>query len=228
LLSAAWDGDEREEQVTLEQVPPQVRAAILRETTDGVILEIVREVEGAEFTFEVEVLFETGGLEIEFAADGTVIERDALELGDEDDDEEGEGDEDDDDEGEDDDGEQIPVRALPVAVRRALGELAGDHDFVTSVEREHGVTVYEARWEEAGRSIEVEVTAEGDLLEIEEIVAAESVPAAVCRAAEVGLPGAVVLTYRKKTVFNYEVEAVIDGREHEVLIHPTGRFLDDE
>jgi hypothetical protein len=90
------------------------------------------------------------------------------------------------------------------------------------MEREGVVTVYAARWEADGRTTEAEVTAEGDLLEIEEIVPADSVPEAVRRTAEERLAGAPTVTYVWKMVFVYEAEGVVDGRHREVLVFPTG------
>jgi hypothetical protein len=227
-LGAALVEDEREEQVTLDQVPPAARAAILREAGDGIILEIVRELEGGQVIYEAEILMDGVRIvEVEVATDGTVLEREtrgADEIDDEDDDEDEEAD--DEDEDEDEDADRIPIGRIPAPALRALEEYTAGRDFTASMEREDGVTVYEATWEIEGRLTEVVVTADGVLLEIEEIVPEASVPPAVLRTADELFPHAARRTYEKKLVVIYEVEAVIDGREREVLILPTGRRLD--
>ncbi|MHC4080104.1 MAG: PepSY domain-containing protein [Planctomycetota bacterium] len=220
-LSGARIDDEQEEQVELDQVPPAVRDAILREAGDGIILEIVRELENGQVVYEAEILLGQGEMiEVEIATDGTVLEREAT-----DGDDEGE-DGDDDDDDDDEDTDRIPVSRIPAPALRTLEEYVAGRDFTASMERENGVTVYEARWEVEGRPTEVAVTADGILLEIEETVAEDSVPAAVWRTADELLPGAAERTYERKLVVIYEVEAVVDGRKREVLILPTGRRLD--
>jgi hypothetical protein len=207
-LGAALVEDEREEQVTLDQVPPAARAAILREAGDGIILEIVRELEGGQVIYEAEILMDGVRIvEVEVATDGTVLEREtrgADEIDDEDDDEDDEADD------EDEDADRIPIGRIPAPALRTLEEYTAGRDFTASMEREDGVTVY----------------ADGVLLEIEEIVPEASVPPAVLRTADELFPHAARRTYEKKLVVIYEVEAVIDGREREVLILPTGRRLD--
>lgn len=244
LLSGAWTGILRDEEkpVALEEVPAAVRSAIQREAADGVILKIVREVErSGRVTFEAEILVANGLWEVEFASDGTVLEREALQMGGGDDDDDGDadddddgdddegddddGDDDDDAGGDDDDGQRVNAGDVPAAVHLALTDYAGPRGYSFSMEREHGVAVYEARWQADGRSFEAEVSADGRLLEIEETVPAEAVPPAVRQAAEARLGGAAGATFHKLTVFLYEAEAVVDGREREVLVSPTGRVI---
>jgi uncharacterized membrane protein YkoI len=227
FLGGALIEDEREEQVTLDQVPPAVRAAILREAADGIILEIVREIEDGQEIFEAEILVDAATvIEVEFAPDGRVLERE-IRGADEDDDEDGDDDEADDEDDDDEGADRIPVSRIPAPARRTLEEYADGQDFIASMEREDGVTVYEARWADEGGSTEVVVTADGTLLEIEENVLEASVPPAVLRTADELFPPAAERTYVRKLVVIYEVEAVVDGREREVLILPTGRSHDD-
>ena len=85
----------------------------------------------------------------------------------------------------------------------------------------------EARWEVNGLRFEAEVTEDGLLLELEEVVAADAVPAAVRRMVEQLLPGATEVNYVQITVFSYEVEAVVDGVPRELRILPTGHVADN-
>lgn len=224
VLAATWIGDEREQRVTLDQLPAEVMVAVLREAGTGEILEIVRDVDGDRVIFEAEIRKDGRVMEIEFAADGTVLER---EEGDDDEADDEDDDGDDEDEGENEQqGAGIPAQELPNAARLALAQLVGHEDFAAWTERVHGTTVYEARWVADGRQLEAEVTEEGVLLEIEEIVPADAVPEAVRRQAEQQLPDATELRYVQITVFTYEVEAVVDGRSRELKILPTGRVVD--
>ncbi len=224
VLAVTFVGEEREQRVTLDQLPAAVMVALLRDAGTGEILEIVREIEGDRVIFEARI--RNGGrvVEIEFAADGTVLER-------EDADDDDEAHDDDDGEADDDEDEEaagMPARDLPPAARQALAELVGHDDFVAWVERMHGLTVYEARWEANGRQFEAEVTEDGLLLELEEVVPADAVPAAVRRLVEQQLPGATEVNYVQITVFSYEVEAVVDGVPRELRILPTGHFADND
>jgi hypothetical protein len=227
-LSGASLEDEREESVALDQLPAAVRATILREAGDGIILEIVRELEGGRMIYEAEILCDGVQIvEVEVSADGRVLEREARGVHEEDDEDEDDGDDDEGDDEEDEDADRIPVSRIPAPARRTLEEYADGRDFIATSERQDGVTVYEARWEADGRATEVTVTADGLLLEIEEIVGEDSVPEAVLRTADELFPGAASRAYEKKLVVIYEVETVVDGRGREVLILPTGRRLDD-
>ncbi len=93
------DQGERERDVTIDEVPEAVRATILREAGDNEIEEIEEETKNGVTTYEAE--WHEGGkeVEIEVAADGTLLEKEI-----EDDDDEGDaGDDDEDDDDEDDD-----------------------------------------------------------------------------------------------------------------------------
>ncbi|MHC4219518.1 MAG: hypothetical protein ACYSU7_13825 [Planctomycetota bacterium] len=226
-LSGAAFEEEKEEQVTLDQVPKAVQATILREAGDGIILEIVREIEGDRVVYEAEILFDGVEIvEVEVATNGRVLEREARGVDEQDDEDEGE-DEDEGDE-DDEDADRIPVNQVPAPALRVLREYAGDRNFVASREQEHGVTVYEARWEVDGRPTEVVVTADGVLLEIEEIVPEDAVPADVLRAVDGLFAAGAERVYEKKIVVIYEVETVVDGRAREVLVLPTGRVLHED
>ena len=234
VLAGGVAMSDREEELTLEQVPAEVLVTILAVVGDGRILEIVREVHKGRTTYEVEFLLDGREVEIEIAPDGRVLQRTAGDDddGDDDDDDDGDDDGDDDNDGDDDDDDaqeaSLPLGQVPAPVLRTVEEFAGDRDFAVSVEQEHGVTVYEARWQNEGRWFEVEMTADGTLLEFEEFIPEDWVPAAVRRTVEEQFPGATNLTYQKRAVYLYEIEAVVDGRHREVTVLPTGFVLDHD
>ncbi len=128
----------------------------------------------------------------------------------------------------DEDDEQISIDKVPAKAREALLKHAQGAKF-TEVEREkvRGVVFYEAEWMVDGREHEAKVTADGSLVELEEEVDAQSVPAAVRKAASKAFPKSAKLTFEKKTIVLYEVEAKVDGKEREVLISPSGQVHDE-
>ncbi|MHC4500049.1 MAG: PepSY domain-containing protein, partial [Planctomycetota bacterium] len=77
------DDDEDEEQVSIDQVPAVVKATILKEAQGGTIKEIERETEDGKTLYEAEVIINGQEVEIEVAADGTLLGK---EVEDEDDD----------------------------------------------------------------------------------------------------------------------------------------------
>lgn len=116
---------------------------------------------------------------------------------------------------------------IPAKARTALIKLAGDAR-ITEMEREreHGVVLYEAEWITAqGREQEAVVTADGDLVEIEEEIDAKDVPPRVQAEVARLFPGAARFEYEKVMIVAYEIEATVNGREREVLITTLGTVL---
>jgi len=71
---AAWSGAGKdEEQVSLDQVPPAVKATILKEAQGATIQEIERQTQAGEVTYEANVIIGAQEVEIEVAADGTLL-----------------------------------------------------------------------------------------------------------------------------------------------------------
>ncbi len=182
LALGALVDDEHEAEITLEQCPAAVRATILRGAGDGKITEIERETDkNGKVTYEAE--FMQDGREIEIAPDGTLLGREVEDEGDDEDD--------------------LSLGDIPEPARRALQRLAGDAKIIeVEREREHGVVVYEATWRRNGTTDEAEVTAGGALLETEQTVRGEQVPAAV-RAAIVKRFGDANVQIEKITIVMY-------------------------
>lgn len=217
----ADDSDEGEEMVALEDLPAAVRAAVQAAAPGGQLLEAEKETEDGAVVYEVEVRLADGRLvDITVTPDGQV-----LEIEDEDEDEA-----DDDDDGE----ESIAPEALPTAVKAAVQAVAPSGRIVkASTERENGVLVFEVEVETAdGGEMEIAVTAEGNVLEIEEALLADQLPAAVQRTLAHVLPGGSTAEVEKKMIVVYEIEKTIDGVEYELVIDQVGRILsissDDE
>jgi hypothetical protein len=69
------DGDENEVKVTLDQVPPAVKDAILNEAGSNPIKEIEAETKGGKTVYEAEWVVAGQEIEIKVAADGTILKR---------------------------------------------------------------------------------------------------------------------------------------------------------
>ncbi|MBA3502956.1 MAG: hypothetical protein H0T65_21520, partial [Deltaproteobacteria bacterium] len=83
-------------------------------------------------------------------------------------------------------------------------------------------------WHVDGLEREAEVTASGELLELEEEVRSEQVPSTVRAMALVKLPNAQSIKFIKLKSGNYEAEAMIDGTEHEITMTADGREIADD
>ena len=204
----AWAGDEGEEEVTLDQVPAAVKATILKESAGGKITEIERETKNGQTVYEAEFVRDGQEIEIKIAPDGTLLGREI--------------------EGEEDDEDDLTIDQVPEPARAALLKLAGDAKIARAErERKHGVLVYEAEWVKNGTKHEAAVTADGTLVEIEEIIPAEQAPAAVRAVIAKHFGANPKVVVEKKMIVVYEVEAKIDGKEKQLLVLPTGRVHEE-
>jgi uncharacterized membrane protein YkoI len=211
---AVWAGDEHEEEVTLDQVPPAVKATILKESAGGQITEIERETENGTTVYEAEFLLDGEKVEITVAADGTLIEKEAETQESKPEEQE----------------RKVTEAEVPAAALAALRRLAGDAQITEFAEEvEHGHTFYEGSWKAPlGGNVDGLVTATGDLVEIEERVNADQVPTGVLAAArEMGGKDA-RLGFEKKTMILYEVKFRKNNRFHEVLLTSDGRQVREE
>jgi len=116
------------------------------------------------------------------------------------------------------------LSSIPSAARNALERVAGGAK-IEKVEREG--EMYEASWHVGGLEREAAVTAQGKLVEMEEEVASTQVPPVVRAAAVARLANAQSIKFVKLMTGNYEAEAIIDGREHEITLAPDGKQIED-
>lgn len=206
---AAWAVDAKDEKVSLDQLPPAVKATILKEAAGAEITEIEREMKNGKTVYEAEFLRDGREIEIMVGPDGTLLGREV--------------------EHEDDDEDDITVDQIPGPARRALQQLAGDAKILKAErEKEHGVLVYEAEWIVSGVKHEAAVTADGTLLKTEQIIPAEKAPAAVRAAIAKHFGANANVVVEKKMIVVYEVEAEVNGEEKELLVFPTGRVHEDD
>lgn len=83
------DKDEKEEAVTIEQLPAAVQTTLQAQAAGGTILEIEKETEDGKVVYEAEISKDGKTVEVEIAEDGTLIKS---EVDDEQENEDGEGD----------------------------------------------------------------------------------------------------------------------------------------
>ncbi len=127
------------------------------------------------------------------------------------------------------DEEKVTMEQLPPKVKEAVQKVVGSNPIKEiEREREHGIVIYEVEWTVNGKEREAEFTADGHLLELEEEVNANEVPAAVRQAAAEALGKGLKVEFERKTIVLYEAEAKVDGKEREVLILPTGKVVRHE
>jgi hypothetical protein len=105
------------------------------------------------------------------------------------------------------DEEKVPLDKLPKGVAEAVKARFPGATFTgAGKETEEGKTVYEVNLKDGGRGVDVTLTPDGNILEIEKEVAAKDLPRAVSGALEAKYPGA---TYRKAE----EIIKVKGGKE---------------
>ena len=147
---------DNEREVSIEEVPADVMTTILAEADGADIGEIEMETEDGQIIYEAEVIIDGQEVDIEVAADGTLLGKEADE-------------DDDDDEADDDDEEEeeeiVSLDAVPAAVKATIEkEAAGAEIREVEMETEDGVTVYEAGVTIDGQEVDITVAADGALL----------------------------------------------------------------
>ena len=206
LAFGAWAVARDEEKVTLNEVPAAVKATILKEAAGANVTEIERETKGGQTIYEAEFLHKGQEIEIEIASDGTLLGREV---------------EDEDDDHGDDAGEKevrIPINQVPAPARQALRKLAaGANILKVEQETEHGSVAYEAKWLVNGVKHEASVTADGALLESEQVIPIQSAPAAVRKAIAAHFGTKAKVEVVQKTIIVYEAEVEVNGHESELL-----------
>jgi hypothetical protein len=122
---------------------------------------------------------------------------------------------------------------LPPAVEKAVIEQSkGATIRGFSQEKENGQTFYEAQLMVNGKSKDVLVDVNGSVVEVEEQVSIESLPAAVLRGlqerAGTGKIDRVEKLTKKGKLVAYEAKILSNGKKSEVQVGPDGKLLDHE
>lgn len=125
--------------------------------------------------------------------------------------------------------DMIAIASVPQAVQQAIKKAAGSVA-IAEVEKEDddGVTIYEAGWKVGEVDHEVMVNEAGHVMATEMSVSGAAVPEAVRKAAAKHLPQGAKAEFEVKHVVLYEIEAMVDGKEIELLVDPSGRVMELE
>jgi hypothetical protein len=128
---------------------------------------------------------------------------------------------------------KITREQLPAAVQKSVEDQSkGATVRGFNEEREHGKTFYEAEMRVNGHSKDVLFDPEGNIVEIEEEVAYDSLPADVKSGlqskAGSGKLGKVESLTKQGKVVAYEAKVVNNGKKSEVQVGPDGKRLDHE
>ena len=129
----------------------------------------------------------------------------------------------------DEEARAVALADVPAGAKAAIEKAAGKNE-VTGVKSEDafGVTVYEAAWNVGEMVHEVVVSADGTVLEMEEVVATTDAPQAVQDAVAKQFPKGSTVEVEKKTMVFYSAEAMIGDEEKEILLTGTGQMVEVE
>jgi len=119
---------------------------------------------------------------------------------------------------------EVPKAALDAL--KKVADKATIKEFAEEIE--HGAKFYEGTWTGPGGNVDCLVTENGDLVEIEEVISADKVPAASRAAAEKEAGKDAKLTWEKKTVVMYEVHYKKGDKGQEMILTPDGRLYHEE
>jgi len=120
---------------------------------------------------------------------------------------------------------EVPKAALAMLKRLARG--AKITEFAEEIE--HGSTFYEGSWKSrSGSNMDVLVTAAGALVEIEEQIKTDKVPAAVLKAVRKAAGKQVDIACERKTMILYEIKFRKGDGLCELLLTPDGRVVEKE
>jgi len=125
---------------------------------------------------------------------------------------------------------KVKETKVPAAALAALKKLADGAKITEFAEEvEFGHTFYEGSWKHrSGANMDVLVTQTGDLVEIEQQVNIKKVPRAALKMARKVAGKDVELVFEKKTMILYEVKFKKGNSQHELLLTPDGRRVEEE
>jgi hypothetical protein len=122
---------------------------------------------------------------------------------------------------------------LPPAVEKTVAEQSkGATIRGFSTEQEKGQTLYEVEMTVSGHSKDVSMTADGTVVEVEEQVAMDSLPAEVKAGLQAKAGAGKILKVesltKKGKLVAYEAQVETNGKKSEVQVGPDGKPLDHE
>lgn len=125
----------------------------------------------------------------------------------------------------------VELESVPSAVQSAIKAAAGPQGKITKVvkESDEGAEAYEADVAVGGVEKSVKVTADGHVVEIEEKVQPDQVPANIQAVVKKAVPGGKIKEALAVTEHYYEFEVVADGKVKELKVSLLGKAdVEDE
>ena len=123
---------------------------------------------------------------------------------------------------------KVKESEVPAAAVAALKKIAAGAEITQYEEEvEQGETFYEGQWKTPNGKMEVLVTPQGDVVEIEEGLAADAIPSAVVATAKKAAGGN-ELQYEKVTEVHYKAKYKQNDLRHKIIVSPTGRTIKTE
>ena len=122
----------------------------------------------------------------------------------------------------------IKFTDAPAETQAALSKLT-DASNVTKViqETDEGISVYEIEFTKAGVKSSVDISAAGDVMEVETTVATTTLPAAAMAALKMEFPKATMGDCSLVQKTYYEMDMIIDGKKREVKFDAAGNIEDE-
>jgi hypothetical protein len=122
---------------------------------------------------------------------------------------------------------------LPPAVEKTVAaQSAGARIRGFSTEKENGQTLYEAELTVNGHGKDISMTADGSIVEIEEQVSLDSLPAEVKAGLQAKAGNGKILKVesltKKDKLVAYEAKVETNGKKTEIQVGPNGKPLDHE
>jgi hypothetical protein len=204
FLVANARGQERH--LNRSDLPSAVRQTADKESKGATIRGYTREIEGGKLEYEVATVANNLTRNVTIEPDGKVVEVE----------------------------QEVALSALPEAVREGLQQKAGAGRItkVISIKERDALVAYEAKVLDAGKKSEVQVGPDGKVLEVEEEVALNALPAAVRTGLQqkvgAGRITKVASITKRDAVVAYEADVLTAGEKSEVQIGPDGKTLDHQ
>ncbi|MCX5769113.1 MAG: hypothetical protein NTZ09_02390 [Candidatus Hydrogenedentes bacterium] len=118
---------------------------------------------------------------------------------------------------------------LPAPVQQVVqSQLGTDHPEQLTQETDDAYTTYEAAQKVNGQLKEVKVGDNGQLMEVEDAIAAADLPAAVNARLQKKAPKAEIKEIRRVTCYYYEIEIGEGGRTQELKVLGNGQEFEEE
>lgn len=120
--------------------------------------------------------------------------------------------------------QEMKLADAPKPVQAAINKLTGGKSAKISKESDEGVTIYEVAYEVDGQKHSADISAAGDVIALEAVVKADSLPKAVTDAIAKAHPKSTIKQAESVQEFFYEIVVTVDGKNHALKVSPAGEI----